>query len=59
MTEYERALHVIFTAGAEKRRRVRDAASAALDAAYERCGLLGSGLIGRWWLCRHRSLALS
>ena len=45
MTEYERALHVIFTAGAEKRRRVRDAASAALDAAYERCALLGSGLI--------------
>lgn len=39
MAEYERALHAIFTAGAEKRRRVRDAAAAALDAAYERCVL--------------------
>lgn len=34
--EYERALHAIFTAGAEKRRRLREAAAAALDAAYER-----------------------
>lgn len=39
VAEYERALHAIFTAGAEKRRRVRDAAAAALDAAYERCVL--------------------
>ncbi len=41
MAEYERALQAIFTAGAEKRRRVRDAASAALDTAYERYVMWG------------------
>ena len=36
VAEYDRVLHAIFTAGAERRRRLRDAASSALDAAHER-----------------------
>ncbi|KAL4425678.1 hypothetical protein ABPG75_009694 [Micractinium tetrahymenae] len=43
VAEYERALHAIFTAGAEKRRRLREAAAAALDAAYERLQLYAHG----------------
>lgn len=43
VAEYERALHAIFTAGAEKRRRLRDAAAAALDAAHERLQLHSHG----------------
>ncbi len=36
VAEYERALHAIFTAGAERRRRAREAAGAALDEAHQR-----------------------
>ncbi|EFN57486.1 hypothetical protein CHLNCDRAFT_143015 [Chlorella variabilis] len=43
VAEYERALHAIFTAGAERRRRLRDAAVAALDAAHERLLLYAHG----------------
>ena len=45
VAEYERALHAIFTAGAEKRRRLREAAGAALDEAHQRCV---EGCKGRW-----------
>ncbi|KAI3438673.1 hypothetical protein D9Q98_001094 [Chlorella vulgaris] len=43
VAEYERVLHAIFTAGAERRRRLRDAASSALDSAYERLLLYSHG----------------
>lgn len=44
VSEYERALHAIFTAGAERRCRLRDAAASALDFAFERCGWAVGGL---------------
>ncbi|GAB4816872.1 hypothetical protein N2152v2_003918 [Parachlorella kessleri] len=43
VAEYERALHAIFTAGAERRRRLREAAGAALDVAHQRLQLYAHG----------------
>ena len=52
MSEYERALQAIFTAGAERRRRLRDAASTALDTAHERwvAGCLGGAQLSAQFL---------
>ncbi|KAG7667706.1 hypothetical protein Ndes2526B_g01898 [Nannochloris sp. 'desiccata'] len=43
VTEYERALSDIFTAGAERRRRVREAASSRLDSSYQTFQLYSHG----------------
>eukprot|EP00887_Chlorella_sp_A99_P000841 scaffold5.g841.t1 len=43
LQEYERTLHAIFTAGAERRRRLREAAAAALDEAAPRLAAYAHG----------------